>query len=583
MFTIMLSALLMYLLCVDCLAAFFQDIVMPMEWVDSEQFLRLTIISLSAILLGDDAFVTQVLYKNSGFKQIWECLDVFKQRPKRHVIIQGPPGVGKSLACWAWSCAYSRLGNTVVHAFLKGGSFMSVAVLREGSVISLAKTKCPIEEGLRFIKSHQPKALLIVDGVRQSNMEFCLALEGQWILVTSSGFRIISQDEQTLLPERAHVDSWTLEEFKEALSKEKLPRPAITTETLQCPGPVIIEDHVLKHDADILGLDQGASDFQDLWLSEKYYFCGGSVRYMFAFNLTRSKDSIEEAFKHELHIEKLLGNEDSLAQTSIGNIRQRVNQKYFLLSQYVMRLLFEHKLATDSIIAMIKSKASEIGNAALKGWAHEIQMFAYLQQCINQGPGTKTFSMTLKDENGIAKEEVAFRLEKQHFFFKECEIVQTLDSDKVLLLPKKFNQGCYDAVVALLKNHKEGKDILLVLQATVGKDHSFKQSFLTSLILQLAKNTAEDSVEEDHSSQQKAKKAKTEASGIGQKQLEVMKPVSLLVSRLEIWHCFVLETQHQLNKFRIPSADHVGIRSSNDERRWDIKPTLFKALLTAPT
>jgi hypothetical protein len=49
-------------------------------------------------------------------------------------------------------------------------------------------------------------------------MEFCLTLDGPWILVTSSGFRIISQDEETLLPERAHVDSWTLEEYKEAIS-----------------------------------------------------------------------------------------------------------------------------------------------------------------------------------------------------------------------------------------------------------------------------------------------------------------------------------------------------------------------------
>jgi hypothetical protein len=214
----MLSVLLIYLLCVDCLAGFFQDITMPIEWVDSKQYLSLTIMSLSAILLGDEAFVVKVLYKKSGFKQIWECLDVFKQCPKRHVIIQGPPGVGKSMACWAWSCAYSRLRNTVVHAFLKGGRFMSVAVLRKGSIISLAKTKCSIEEGLRFVKSHQPQVLLIVDGVRQSNMEFCLTLDGLWILVTSSGFRIKSQDEETLLPERAHVDSWTFEEYKEAIS-----------------------------------------------------------------------------------------------------------------------------------------------------------------------------------------------------------------------------------------------------------------------------------------------------------------------------------------------------------------------------
>ena len=563
------SILLMYC----CLAAFFQGVTRSIEWVDSEQFLRLTVVSLQAILLGDNLFVVKVLYKNSGFKQIWEGLDVFKQRPKRHVIIQGPPGVGKSLACWAWSCAYSRLDNTVVYAFLKGQKFMTVIVLCGDSVISLARKTCSIEDGLEFIKIQYPEALLVVDGVRQSNMDFCLTLQGPWILVTSTGVRIKSQDEETLLQDRIHVDSWTFEEYKESLSVESL---ALSTAESPCPGPVIIEESVLKHDAGLLGLKYDSNNFMDMWLEEKYYFCGGSVRYMYTFDLTRSKKSIEEAFTNELNVEELLGNEDCQASTSVGNIRQRLNQIYTLLSQYVMRLLFEHKKATHSVIHMIKSRACEIGNNALQGWAHEMQMLAYLQECMNKGPETKTFKIKLQDKDGITKEELSLQLEKEHYFFKESDIVQTLNSDKVLLLPKKFNQGCYDAVVALLKNHIEGKDILMVMQATVGKGHSFKQEFLTTLILQLANNTAEVN------SQQQAKKLKTEARSKGQSQQEVNKAVSVLVSRLSIWHCFVLETEDQLNEFTIPSGDSVGVRSSIAERHWEIKPTLFKALLTAP-
>jgi hypothetical protein len=75
---------------------------------------------------------------------------------------------------------------------------------------------------------------------------------------------------------------------------------------------------------------------------------------------------------------------------------------------------------------------------------------------------------------------------------------------------------------------------------------------------------------------------KTEARSKGQSQQEVNKAVSVLVSRLSIWHCFVLETEDQLNEFTIPSGDSVGVRSSIAERHWEIKPTLFKALLTAP-
>lgn len=568
----------------NCLAAVFHDIAKPIQWADSEQFLKLTIISLQAILLDEDTFIDKVLYKNSGFKQIWKCLDVFSQHPRRHVVIQGPPGAGKSSACWAWSCAYSRLGKTVAYAFLKGQRVMCGAVLREGSIVRLSKSVCSIEECLEFFQGQHPEALIVVDGVRQSNMDFCLTMHGPWILVTSSGFRIISQDEETLFHETTHVDSWTFEEYQKAISTKELPCSDISTAMLQSPGPVIIDNNILKHDAVTLCLDQGSSDFKDLWLEEKYYFCGGSVRYMFAFDLTRSKQSIDKAFSHEPDIEKLLGNEDSLVAAAVGNIRQRVNERYILLSKYVMRKLFEHKLATDSIIAMIKNRATEIGNNAFKGWAHEMQMLAYLQQCVKKGPGAKTFKMMLQDNDGVIKEELTFNLESEHFFFKESAIVQTLRAEKVLLLPEKFNQGCYDAVVALLKNHQEGKDILLVLRATVGKGHSFKQSFLTTLILQLAKNTSEVSEddEEDQDWGQEAKKLKTETGSNGQKQQGIMKSVSALVGRLVIWHCFVLETEVQLKKFRIPLADNVGIRSSQAEREWQIKPILFKTLLTAP-
>jgi hypothetical protein len=40
-------------------------------------------------------------------------------------------------------------------------------------------------------------------------------------------------------------------------------------------------------------------------------------------------------------------------------------------------------------------------------------------------------------------------------------------------------------------------------------------------------------------------------------------PVSVPVDTLCIWHCFILETKAQLDLFKFPTPDCVGVRSSN--------------------
>ena len=313
------------------------------------------------------------------------------------------------------------------------------------------------------------------------------------------------------------------------------------------------------------------------------------MRYMLAFSLSRAKQSIERAFLSQVNIQGLLGNEDSTSDSSVGALRQCINGKYFLLSQFVTRLLFERKQATDSIITLIKEKATQMGNNAFKGWAHELQMLTYLQQCSEGTPGSKTFQITLQSADDCRK-ELAIKLKGEFFFYELSDIGHGLNSDKVLLLPQKFNQGCYDAVVALLKGHgEEEKDVLLLLQATVGKKHSFKPQFITKLLLQLAVNTSGKGEESDTGGEESgdeertrsAKRLKVEERSESGQQKDVEKAADILVNRLCIWHCFVLETEEQLRNFRFPKSQPVGMRSSF--QRWEIEPVFWKAVLRKPT
>jgi hypothetical protein len=147
----------------------------------------------------------------------------------------------------------------------------------------------------------------------------------------------------------------------------------------------------------IILIDFASKDFLRLWLEEKYRFAGGSVRYMFAFSLSRVITSIDKAFKSQENISQLFGNEDSVADTSIGALRQCLGGNYFLLSQYVTRLLVERQDVTYQLIDALKGKADEMENGAFKGWIHELDMLTRLKQCVEGNTMSRVFEVTLID------------------------------------------------------------------------------------------------------------------------------------------------------------------------------------------
>lgn len=500
-----------------------------------------------------------------------------------HAVIQGPPGIGKSHGIWAVSCCHAASGNSVVHVFMEGTMFTAIIFLQGKDIIRMSLEKVPAEMGLKFIEKEFPGALLVVDGAKQSTRDYFLLQPGSWILVTSSGLRFTTHQEENLDPKYINVDSWRFQEYKDAIMGTKVSDSG--------PGPVTIDTSMLQSDAQEMSLvlasteliDFASKDFLRLWLEEKYCFAGGSVRYMFAFSLSRVITSVDKAFKSQENISQLFGNEDSVADTSIGALRQCLGGNYFLLSQYVTRLLVERQDVTYQLIDALKGKADEMENGAFKGWIHELDMLTRLKQCVEGNSMSRVFEVTLID---VCKntEKLVLKIKKAQSFYHENDIMLDLNSDKVLLQPKKFNQGCYDAAVALLKGYNNEGDVLLLLQATVADSHSFKSEFITKLLLQFAKNTikSEKSAEgskddEEKESQRKSKKLKMgDPCVTGQEDSEA---AILSTAKLCIWHCFILENDSQLNKFSLPQDELVGIKSHYG-RSWQIKAKFWKAVIT---
>jgi hypothetical protein len=578
---------------------------MNVNWQDSNDFLKLTTIELKNIVSkgfsqSGNIFIDKTLYKNNGFRQIWELLGNIQAI--WHAVIQGPPGIGKSHAAWALSCAYAAKGNLVVHAFMEGTSFATIAVLQSNVILRMTKEACSAAEGLKIMQGIYPGSLHVIDGVSQNTRDLFLTLRGPWILVTSTGLRFTDHQVEILdKPTIINVESWKLEEYKKALlmgcSSQTIGPVTINDDVLKCdaeelsldPMPAI-NDGILEGDADEVTLDLTSHEFLERWLEEKYFFCGGSVRYMFVFTLQIAKNTIRNAFQHQNNLSDLFGNEDSMANTAISSLRQCIDGKYIVLSQYVVRLLSAREDVTEQLISLAKSYAEKAKNNAFKGWLHEWQMLSYLKQCIQGSPTTKSFKLRLIGQSGT-REEVLIKFPQTDSFFKCSDIAQTLESDQVLLMPEKFNQGCYDAAVVLLKRDQPEKDVLLLLQATVAKEHSFKPKFVIELILQLAANTETQrnqlSVtnidDEPEFSEPSAKKLRQGPATTGKQQagIKTQSPTLVPSGTLCLWHCFIFETQEQLERFKLPELKSVGIRSLR-QPGWKIDSVFWKALLEKP-
>ena len=203
--------------------------------------------------------------------------------------ILGPPGTGKSVAGFAFAASVDRAEWTVIWVKLS-------YVYRPGMSIFEGNQQYTAYTSYEFVRDFlgqtggSQKCVLILDGFIDTNIEHDQTrkdaqfwrIRDQYnrrlvIISWMSSRRNVNDEEDSIYRVREHlVPSWTRREYDEAL---KIP-------------------DLLSSVSSSLGSPPGNSEqgLQEL-IDRKFYFAGGSARYMFEFATKDVKESLDKALR----------------------------------------------------------------------------------------------------------------------------------------------------------------------------------------------------------------------------------------------------------------------------------------------
>ena len=202
--------------------------------------------------------------------------------------ILGPPGTGKSVAVFAFAVSVDRPEWTVI--WVKLSQYLPRMSIFEGNQQYTAYTSYKFVRDFLGQAGGSQKCILILDGFLNTNIEHdqtrndaqfwrirdqynCRIIRISWM----SSRRNVNDGEDLIYRVREHlVPSWTRREYDEAL---KIP-------------------DLLSSVSSSLGSPPGNSEqgLQEL-IDRKFYFAGGSARYMFQFATKDIKESLDKALR----------------------------------------------------------------------------------------------------------------------------------------------------------------------------------------------------------------------------------------------------------------------------------------------
>jgi hypothetical protein len=460
-------------------------------------------------------------------------------------ILLGAPGAGKSSIWWIEVCrlSFQHQEDVFVCIWTLKRAFHGILILKGGVITegaySPGHVKVDIVELMGQLRdmSQYADAHFIVDGVNNEDFQSVNSVPGGWLLVSSIGLRFSTGAISVQLPRRFYMDSWSKEEYIEAINieyiKNKIP---------------------LEADCKTLGLKEN-----DLlsWVEGKYFYAGGSARMMLEFPLKDVLDEIKGAMSAVHNVNLLLEDaESSIGRFSISTVRQCFQEKYIMLSQYVTRLLLMRQDVTRTFLTSAIHHAGK--NPALMGWIFELKMLWTMRQHISTlgHEQASCYQMNLeelpmnskkeggsKQKRGSQGEEkpIELLLQGEEHFAEIADLTETsLASKDILISPDRFNFGCFDAAVVLFSGEA---NTLITLQATTSESHSFKPYFVAELIQHLAQGKT-------------------------------------IPSNLKVWHVFVLENIEQFNRFHCPDKQRVTIsRSTRATRSHEVDTVFWKTVL----
>jgi energy-coupling factor transporter ATP-binding protein EcfA2 len=373
-----------------------------------------------------------------------ECED------QKSLLIQGPPGSGKSSVVWFWACLMAETSDIMWVHMIPGG-FISCARLCQGKIRAFTTEFEFVARIIRECRSHT----IILDGITKGEMNLIGAarmgidrldnIGGPLVIAVASSQLIIAVEHlEQLYIEELSMDSWTLDQYQ------------------QCCN----DDNFYQQVEPMLG--EGGEKEEKI--INKYHYAGGSARWMFGFDVDRICCDIKKQIAKCDDFTKLI--EDSSGPSSnvaVNHLRQKRGENHFIISNYVMRELVQK--CDRSFIKALTNVSLIRGNPSFDGWIFEMDFLIQIREMCKD-VNNPTLQLLNQDESNAEK----WQGDGYQTFTHPAELKGRAFKHNMWLIPKKWNQGGYDAVELV------DSESIRFVQVTRGETHDLKLHFMETFL-----------------------------------------------------------------------------------------------------
>jgi hypothetical protein len=417
-----------------------------------------------------------IIYPRNDFKKQWTFLKDEVIEKSTFGWILGPPGTGKSV------CAFSFLLNLDFNEWKITWFHLPrfahpVCMQINGDIILNSKlSSINIEEEIEEIldSNGEKKHIVFIDGYKNSDIHtrFMNACH-LWFEENSKMNRLVvicsmssrgktnHEDDRILNIVEFFVNSWKIEEYYQSIENKEF--FSSIEHCLDSSQILKLEEKILEESTMIERTEEEKVKEKKERIDSKYYFAGGSSRFMFAYKthevLEILEDSIESVDDILPYIKNTVGARSDIINRLFGIFKEKYKTKTFIISQYAANEI-ALKSGTQMVESLYYALKNE-GNPAMEGWMFEMWFFASIKK------------ETLKIHDELDNEEL----------WPPCTVSKfdpenpVINHSPIWLKPLKWNQGGYDAVYV----DKEKKYVKFV-QITKGKEHSFKIQYFYSCL-----------------------------------------------------------------------------------------------------
>ncbi len=421
----------------------------------------------------------KLLFATPECVSFWTVLDeqwtALESQPVAGLVVEGPPGVGKSVGAWAWSCCQAmhlKKSGLWIHVD-KARAPACVLLGPEGYTILPEIVLGPKELIVQIISANVD--FLVFDGYK-STLQYkdCVSYlfppdlkrKRFGMVISSLAGGIMAADFGGLSPNIEFFDHgpWLLEHYFAA-----------------CENPDFFDSVRNKFDPidddDVIG-DPSSEEIKVAMyrtqVEEKFYFAGASARWMFANTVRSVKAEIARYVGMVKNFEQLINEVHGIQSSESSNhllmrYKGTDGPETFFVSRFALKMLL-HASKDRSDIRRAYALAKQHKNPAFLGWVVEFDFMEQLADtCASRA---KCFNLYSNLQGNVVWRVSSVKSFDPHLPFEEPWLRNQFRR------PIKWNQGGYDAV-GLFKVGT--RMVVRFIQVTRGKTHKMNMKFFANL------------------------------------------------------------------------------------------------------